>query len=235
MKRRTRVTLVALVVAFLAIATFAMVMATRAPGKSPPVGSPPGKLTSDKPAGEQFVGYWWVYAPDTRAYYIIRIYRSGAGFAIEIPMMDVPMSGLYALEGGKLVPTSTMGTAVFSRVGDDVVMTVPGAPAAVETITPTAPPTPDTSEAIAQGVHAIQQAVRVWADYHGHLFPAAATVVPGGEFARYLQTSWPTNPVTGRPMTSGSGPGDYDYEQLDGGQAFTLTGHDMDGSDMIVP
>ena len=66
-------------------------------------------------------------------------------------------------------------------------------------------------------------------------FPAAATVVPGGEFARYLQTSWPTNPVTGRPMTSGSGPGDYDYEQLDGGQAFTLTGHDMDGSDMIVP
>ena len=235
MKRRTRVTLVALVVAFLAIATFAMVMATRAPAKSPPVGSPPGKLTSDKPAGEQFVGYWWVYAPDTRAYYIIRIDPLSARVRDRDPHDGRPNE--RPLRPGRWQARADVHNGdggVFAggrRRSDDR----PGAPAAVETITPTAPPTPDTSEAIAQGVHAIQQAVRVWADYHGHLFPAAATVVPGGEFARYLRTSWPTNPVTGRPMTSGSGPGDYDYEQLDGGQAFTLTGHDMDGSDMIVP
>ena len=76
-------------------------------------------------------------------------------------------------------------------------------------------------------------AIQQWALDHGNVYPAAEMVVPGDQLAGYTD-DWPASPLTGQPMVSGSGPGNYSYRQLQGGQGFTLTGYGVDGSPLVT-
>jgi hypothetical protein len=224
-----------LIVVFLLVAIVAVVMATR-----PPSGS-------GDPAGARFVGSWRVYDPDIGASYVVQISRSDTGFAVAVPSLD-SMSIPYAFKAGDLVPASANVHAVFSHRGAQVVMIVPGktpgAPKIVEPLTPAPAPSASPTDgaqqstadkndqAIIAGVHVIQVAVQSWAVDHDDAYPAGALVVPGDRFARYVK-SWPANPVTGRPMTPGTGPGDYAYTQPSG-TTFSLTGYGVNGTPIIT-
>jgi hypothetical protein len=77
--------------------------------------------------------------------------------------------------------------------------------------------------------------VGLWADRDGQGPPVPAQLQPGSAFDRRLAAMsspgawiWPTNPFTGKPMASGSGPGDFTY--VVNGDHWTLTGHLSDGS-----
>ena len=55
-----------------------------------------------------------------------------------------------------------------------------------------------------------------------------------GGVAAYVDP-WPTNPYTGQPMKPGTQPGDYTYEQLNGGAGYKLTGYISNGLTYTVP
>ena len=65
----------------------------------------------------------------------------------------------------------------------------------------------------------LADAIRIWRLRSGS-YPAVAAVRFGGAFQSPL-TPWPTNPYSGKPMSAGSGPGDYRYAFDRRG--FTLT------------
>ncbi|HUK78171.1 MAG TPA: hypothetical protein VL117_11345 [Thermoleophilia bacterium] len=222
--RLSRNALVVLVIVAFSAAAFALIMATR---------------PSDSRAGDRFVGSWRIYESGSNAWVVLRISRAGAGFSVYVPSVGVATS--YKFDDDKLVPTAG-GQAVFSIVGGRVVMTSlhssPGAPGSSVTLEPlaaqsTAPDKSADDASITEGVHVIQVAVQSWAVDHGDAYPKAGLVVPGGAFAAYVD-NWPGNPVTGRPMTPGRGPGDYTYEQLKGGYSFRVTGYGVDGSPIVT-
>ncbi|MGZ4200243.1 MAG: hypothetical protein ACXVP1_08660, partial [Thermoleophilia bacterium] len=97
-------------------------------------------------------------------------------------------------------------------------------------------PSAQQNDQITTGIHTLQAAVQSWAADHQNLYPTADLVVASGAFAAYVQSlqTWPSNPVTGQPMKPGTGAGDYTYEQVDGGQGFTLTGYGADGTSLIT-
>jgi hypothetical protein len=65
----------------------------------------------------------------------------------------------------------------------------------------------------------LADAIRLWR-LRTSTYPARTAVRFGGAFQPALNP-WPTNPYTGKPMSAGSGPGDYRYTFNRGG--FTLT------------
>jgi len=89
------------------------------------------------------------------------------------------------------------------------------------------------ASAVIEGIHAIQVGVQSWAVDHGDLYPTADIVFKDVVGAQYVDP-WPTNPVTKLPMAPSGGPGDYTYEQLDGGHAFKLTGFGVHGEAVIT-
>ena len=63
---------------------------------------------------------------------------------------------------------------------------------------------------------------------------AGADVGEGGGIASYVDP-WPVNPYSGQPMKPGTQPGDFIYEQLNGGAGYKLTGYISDGLTYTVP
>ncbi len=228
--KSSKATLIALVCVLSVVAVVALVMAFRSPD------------------GQEFVGYWQVDDPVTGGVSTVHIYRTAGGFALQVPMASVaPIP--YLFEHGELVPAPGYeNCSVISLAGKQLVMTAPSTPAATPrpkaTLAPAPTPTtpqPESSgqpdpnaqqnEKIIEGVHVLQVAVQSWAVDHQDLYPTVDKVISTGEFATYVE-SWPTNPVTGRPMAPGTGPGDYTYQQT--GEGFELTGYGVDGSTVIT-
>jgi len=116
-------------------------------------------------------------------------------------------------------------------------------PTASPTASPTGSPSPspsptstDTSqndERVIDGIVVIQVGVLNWAQENGG-FPPPAEVSQQAGVGQYV-TPWPTNPYTGQPMVAGDQPGDYTYEQLNGGQGYELVGHLANDFTFTVP
>ena len=124
---------------------------------------------------------------------------------------------------------------------------VPVSPSPSPSVTPTPTPTlspssspsasPSTStdqQQVIDGIVKLQTGVITWATNNNNLYPAPADVSQTGGIAAYVNP-WPTNPYTGQPMKPGTQPGDYTYEQLNGGAGYKLTGFISNGLAYTVP
>lgn len=111
------------------------------------------------------------------------------------------------------------------------------APTPTPTISPTGSPSPSPTAADQQvktGIQRIQVGVITWATNNNNLYPDPAEVTEAGGIATYVDP-WPVNPYTGDSMKPGTGPGEYTYEQLNGGAGYRLTGYIADGLTYTVP
>jgi len=104
--------------------------------------------------------------------------------------------------------------------------------------TGTASPSPSTSPSADQqtqdNIAKLQVGIVAWAADNNNLYPAPQDVIQGGGLSQYVNP-WPVNPFTGQPMTPGTSPGSYVYEQLSGGQGYKLTGYLSNGLTYAVP
>jgi len=101
------------------------------------------------------------------------------------------------------------------------------------TPSPTGTDTAQYDEQVAAAIVQIQVGVLNWATDNGG-YPPVEQVTADAGVGQYV-TPWPTNPFTGQPMVAGDQPGDYTYEQLEGGQAYRITGHLANGLPYTVP
>jgi hypothetical protein len=123
---------------------------------------------------------------------------------------------------------------------------VPVSPSSSPTVTPTTTPTaspsaspsvspsPDTDQQVIDAITRLQTGVITWSTNNNDLYPAPADVSQAGGVATYVDP-WPTNPYSGQPMKPGTQPGDYTYEQLNGGAGYKLTGYSSNGLTYTVP
>jgi type II secretory pathway pseudopilin PulG len=70
----------------------------------------------------------------------------------------------------------------------------------------------------------IQNYINAYGMKHGSMFPAKSMVKKGGGLEDATRI-WPSNPWTGRLMSSGTTRGKYTYTLRGGGTAYTLTMH----------
>ena len=125
----------------------------------------------------------------------------------------------------------------------------PVSPSASPTVTPTVTPTPTLSpsspssspspspgadQQVIDAIVKLQTGVITWSTNNNKLYPAPADVTEAGGIATYVDP-WPANPYTGQPMKPGTEPGDYIYEQLNGGVGYKLTGFISNGTTYTVP
>jgi hypothetical protein len=67
------------------------------------------------------------------------------------------------------------------------------------------------------------------------VYPAGGSVVPGGSLEDYLPaTTWPVNPYTAAPMTSGAGFGNYTYTLNADGSDYQLLANLGDGTAYVA-
>lgn len=99
---------------------------------------------------------------------------------------------------------------------------------------PTASDTTQSDQQVVDGIVAIQVGVLNWSMAHGDMFPAPVDVAQDGAVGE-LVSPWPRNPFSGQPMATGTEPGDYTYEQLNGGRGYKLVGHLAGGLTFTVP
>ena len=121
---------------------------------------------------------------------------------------------------------------------------VPVAPSASPTLSPTptlspssspsASPSADADQQVIDAIVKLQTGVITWATNNNNLYPTPIDVSETGGVATYVNP-WPTNPYTGQPMKPGTQPGDYTYEQLNGGAGYKLTGYIRNGLTYTVP
>jgi hypothetical protein len=125
---------------------------------------------------------------------------------------------------------------------------VPVSPSASPTLTPTVSPTPTlspssspsaspsagTDQQVIDAIVKLQTGVITWSTNNNNLYPMPAEVTQTGGVAAFVNP-WPTNPYTGQPMKPGTEPGDYIYEQLNGGAGYKLTGYISNGLTYTVP
>jgi hypothetical protein len=123
---------------------------------------------------------------------------------------------------------------------------VPVSPSASPTVTPTTSPTtspssspsaspsPGADQQVIDAITKLQTGVITWATNNNNLYPTPTDVSQTGGVATYVDP-WPTNPYTGQPMKPGTQPGDYIYEQLNGGAGYKLTGYISNGLTYTVP
>ena len=119
---------------------------------------------------------------------------------------------------------------------------VPVSPSASPSVTPTTSPSPSPSASPSPGadqqvidaITKLQTGVITWATNNNNLYPTPTDVSQTGGVATYVDP-WPTNPYTGQPMKPGTQPGDYIYEQLNGGAGYKLTGYISNGLTYTVP
>ena len=115
---------------------------------------------------------------------------------------------------------------------------VPVSPSPSPTVTPSsspsASPSAGTDQQVIDAIVKLQTGVITWATNNNNFYPAPADVSQAGGVAAYVNP-WPTNPYSGQPMKPGTGPGDYTYEQLNGGAGYKLTGYVSNGLTYVVP
>ncbi len=99
---------------------------------------------------------------------------------------------------------------------------------------PSASGSPSADQQAIDGIAKLQVGIVTWASANNNLYPPPQDVVEGGGISQYVDP-WPTNPFTGQPMTPGTAPGSYVYEQLAGGQSYKLTGYLSNGLTYSVP
>jgi hypothetical protein len=112
--------------------------------------------------------------------------------------------------------------------------TTSGSPTSSASPSPNASPTTAADQQVINGVTKIQVGVITWATNNNNLYPSAADVAQTGAIAQYV-TPWPTNPFTNLPMAAGTQPGNYTYEQLNGGSGYTLTAYLQNGLTYTLP
>jgi len=142
--------------------------------------------------------------------------------------------------------TGANGTTVIvplERVAALVPVTPSSSPSPTQTPTttptssPTSSPSPSAStddQQVMSGIQKIQVGVITWATNNNNLYPGPADVTESGGIATYVDP-WPINPYTGESMKPGTGPGEYTYEQLNGGAGYRLTGYIANGLTYTVP
>lgn len=110
-------------------------------------------------------------------------------------------------------------------------------PSPTSSLSPTPSPTgTDAAQKDADvltGANAINAGVLAWSQANGNVFPTADEVAQSGAVGQYV-SPWPLNPFTGQPMAPGTEPGDYTYEQLNGGQDYKLVAYRADGELITV-
>ncbi|MCX6363370.1 MAG: hypothetical protein NTW58_04230, partial [Actinobacteria bacterium] len=117
---------------------------------------------------------------------------------------------------------------------------VPVSPSPSPTVTPSPTASPSTSpsagadQQVIDAIVKLQTGVITWATNNNNLYPSPADVTQTGGVATYVDP-WPANPYTGQPMKPGTQPGDYTYEQLNGGAGYKLTGYISNGLTYSVP
>ena len=159
--------------------------------------------------------------------------------------LDVTISYISGQDSLHLVAQGGGATRVDrDYVRTDVLQPVqaPVTPTVAPTPTPTPSPTPTTSgspsatadQIIMAGLVKIQSGVAAWATNSNAVYPAASEVSSTGGIAQYVNP-WPVNPYTNQPMQAGTSPGDYQYEQLDGGAAYKLTGYLGNNLTYVLP
>jgi len=99
---------------------------------------------------------------------------------------------------------------------------------------PSASPSAGTDQQVIDAIVKLQTGVITWATNNNNFYPPPADVSQTGGVAAYVNP-WPTNPYTGQPMKPGTEPGDYTYEQLNGGAGYKLTGFVSNGLTYTVP
>lgn len=114
-------------------------------------------------------------------------------------------------------------------------------PSATPTLSPSSSPSPSPSatqsaeaQQVIDGIDRIQAGIMTWSTNNNGLYPAAQDVTADGDVAQFVDP-WPTNPYDGQPMSPGTSPGAYIYEQLDGGAGYQLTGYVSGGLTYTVP
>jgi hypothetical protein len=164
------------------------------------------------------------------------------------------LPGPYAV---RLTPGSTadlLSMSVTGSNGTTIIVPLERVPALVP-VTPTASPSPSSSptaspsssptvspspsqtaadQQVVAGIQKLQVGVITWATNNNNLYPEPGDVTQTGGIASYVDP-WPTNPYTGQPMKPGTSPGDYTYQQLNGGAGYQLTGYIADGLTYTVP
>jgi len=118
----------------------------------------------------------------------------------------------------------------------------PISPSPSPTVTPPLSPSPsrsaspatDADRQMMDAIDTLQVGVIQWATRNDNLYPKPADASKAGGIARFVHP-WPTNPYTGHPMKPGTQPGDYTYEQLNGGAGYKLTGYIAKGLTYTVP
>jgi hypothetical protein len=91
-----------------------------------------------------------------------------------------------------------------------------------------------TDQQVIDGINRIQAGVMTWSANNNNLYPQPGDVNASGGVAQYVNP-WPTNPYTGQPMKPGTGPGEYTYQQLNGGAGYQITGYVSGGLTYTVP
>ncbi len=112
----------------------------------------------------------------------------------------------------------------------------PSDPGPVPTRSPTSSPSAGRSgdERMIIAVESIQAGIEQWSTVNDGLYPTPADVRPTGEVAAYIDP-WPDNPwAPNEPLSPGTEPGNFTYEQLNGGLHYRLTGH-LDNGAFVVP
>jgi len=161
--------------------------------------------------------------------------------------MPGPLTGVMTIQTGDqtalLAMTAANQTSVTMPL-KRVLALVPGTPTASPSSsaspTTTGSPSPSTTpisgvdQKIIAGLTKIQTGVTTWAANNGALYPMPAEVSQTGGIAQYV-VPWPVNPVTNQPMVQGGAVGDYTYQQINGGQSYTLVGHLSNGVSYTLP
>jgi hypothetical protein len=121
---------------------------------------------------------------------------------------------------------------------------VPVSPSASPTASPSTSPSSSSSpsptpsagadQQIIDAITKLQTGVITWSTNNNNLYPAPIEVTQTGGVAAFVNP-WPTNPFTSQPMKPGTQPGDYTYEQLNGGAGYKLTGYISKGLTYTVP
>lgn len=146
------------------------------------------------------------------------------------------LAGWYALGSDENPAPSSSPSAPASPAASAAPTASPQATAPpVSSATPS--PTPDVAAQRLQMIGAVEQlqaGIESWAADSGGIYPTPADVRQGYGVAAYV-VPWPTNPYAPeQALTPGIAIGEYEYQQLDGGAAYSLTGH-LDNGAFVVP
>jgi len=178
-------------------------------------------------ADDPLVGFW-LGGGSADQMTMIQVGRSGSDYIV-LADPDAP-AGDAVKKGDSLVIESHAVTMTLQPAGaDELALTFSGemfaTPHSVVLRRVTRTRYADAS--VAQGIAVLRRGLAMWKAGGAETYPPADEVAADGLLAQMVR--WPSNPFTGGPMGTGTGPGEYTYKLLDGGRKYALTGHLSDG------